>query len=184
MRRWWSAFQKRLRDEYPQLRPEHPSYRWLVLAGVMISTFMAVLDATIVNVALYKLMSSFGVSVDRVEWVLTAYLLVFGVMLPTSGWLADHVGYKRIFMLGLLIFTSSSFLCSLAWNLNVLIFFRVLQGAGAGILMPVGMAIITREFPPEKRGIALAFWSMAASASVSLGPSLGAVTAPAPRGRR
>jgi DHA2 family multidrug resistance protein len=162
-----------LMEEYPQLRPDHPTYRWLVLAGVMISTFMAVLDATIVNVALSKLMSSFGVSVDKVEWVLTAYLLVFGVMLPTSGWLADHLGYKRVFLAGLFIFTLSSFLCSLAWELKVLILFRVLQGAGAGILMPVGMAIVTREFPPEKRGIALGFWSMAASASVSLGPTIG-----------
>jgi|WetSurMetagenome_2_1015567.scaffolds.fasta_scaffold07587_3 MFS transporter, DHA2 family, multidrug resistance protein len=169
----WSAFHERLAEDYPRLRPEHPRYRWLVMASVMISTFMAVLDATIVNVALSKLMSSFGVSVDKVEWVLTAYLLVFGVMLPTSGWLADHLGHKRIFITGLLIFTGSSFLCSLAWNLNALIVFRILQGAGAGILMPVGMAIITREFPPEMRGVALGFWSMAASASVSLGPAIG-----------
>ncbi|MCX6835840.1 MAG: DHA2 family efflux MFS transporter permease subunit [candidate division Zixibacteria bacterium] len=169
----WRALRAKLLSDYPQLRPEHPSYRWLVLCGVMIATFMAVLDATIVNVALPKLMSSFGVTVDQVEWVITAYMLIFGVMLPISGWLADHLGYKLIFTLGLLLFTGSSFLCSLAWDLNALIFFRVLQGAGAGILMPVGMAIITREFPPEKRGLALAFWSMAASASVSLGPAIG-----------
>jgi DHA2 family multidrug resistance protein len=169
----WRSIRSKLVEDYPQLRPENPSYRWLVLAGVMIATFMAVLDATIVNVALPKLMSSFGVTVDQVEWVLTAYLLVFGVMLPTSGWLADHLGYKLVFTLGLLLFTFSSFLCSLAWDFNILILFRVLQGAGSGILMPVGMAIITREFPPEKRGLALAFWSMAASASVSLGPAIG-----------
>jgi DHA2 family multidrug resistance protein len=169
----WSAFHERAAEAVPQLRPSHASYRWLVLASVMISTFMAVLDATIVNVALSKLMSSFGVSVDKVEWVLTAYLLVFGVMLPTSGWLADHIGHKRVFIAGLMIFTGSSFLCSLAWNLNALITFRIMQGAGAGILMPVGMAIITREFPPEMRGMALGFWSMAASASVSLGPAIG-----------
>jgi MFS transporter, DHA2 family, multidrug resistance protein len=169
----WRAFRSKLTRDFPQLRPEHPTYRWLVMSGVMIATFMAVLDATIVNVALPKLMSSFGVSVDQVEWVLTAYLLIFGVMLPTSGWLADHIGYKLIFTLGLLLFTVSSFLCSLAWDFHALIFFRVLQGAGSGILMPVGMAIITREFPPEKRGLALAFWSMSASASISLGPAIG-----------
>ncbi len=169
----WRDFRSKLIRDYPQLRPEHGSYKWLVLAGVMIATFMAVLDATIVNVALPKLMSSFGVTVDRVEWVLTAYLLIFGVMLPTSGWLADRFGYKLIFTLGLLLFTASSFLCSTAWDFNILILFRVFQGAGSGILMPVGMAIITREFPPEKRGIALAFWSIAASASVSLGPAIG-----------
>jgi len=169
----WSQFRRTLLEDYPYLRPENPTYRWLVLASVMVGTFMAVLDATIVNVALSNLMASFGVSVDQVEWVLTAYLLVFAVFLPTSGWLADHLGYKLMFLTGLGIFTFSSFLCSLAWNLNALIVFRVLQGAGAGILMPVGLAIVTREFPPEKRGIALGFWTVAASASISLGPTLG-----------
>jgi DHA2 family multidrug resistance protein len=169
----WTRFQESLVEQYPVLRPENPTYRWLVLFGVMIATFMAVLDATIVNVALSTLMSTFGVSVDRVEWVLTAYLIIFGVMLPSSAWLADHLGYKRMFLLGLFVFTLGSFLCSIAWNLNVLIAFRVLQGAGSGILQPVGMAIVTREFPPEKRGVALGFWTIAAAASVSLGPTVG-----------
>jgi len=155
------------------LDPRSGAYRWLVLGTVLIATFMAVLDATIVNVALAKLMATFGVTVDRVEWILTAYLLIFGVMLASSGWLADRWGYKRIFILGLFLFTLGSLLCSLAWNIEALIAFRVVQGTGAGCLMPVGMAIITREFPPEKRGIALGFWSVAASASVSLGPTLG-----------
>jgi MFS transporter, DHA2 family, multidrug resistance protein len=153
------------------LKPE--TFRWLIMATVMISTFMAVLDATIVNVALSKLMSTFGVSVDRVEWVVTAYLLIFAVMLPSSGWLADHFGYKRMFIVGLILFTGGSFLCSLSWSLDILIFFRVIQGSGAGILMPVGMAVITREFPPEKRGVALGFWAISSSASISLGPTLG-----------
>jgi len=169
--------QTHLREElverFPMLDPTRDLYKWLVLASVMVGTFMAVLDATIVNVALSKLMATFGVSVDRVEWILTAYLLIFAVMLPSSGWLADHFGYKRMFLIGLLLFTLGSFLCSLAGNIDVLITFRVIQGAGAGFLLPVGMAIITREFPPEKRGIALGFWSVAASASVSLGPTLG-----------
>jgi DHA2 family multidrug resistance protein len=155
------------------LNPENPVYRWLVLGSVMIATFMAILDATVVNVALPKLMAFFGVSVDHVEWVLTAYLLIFAVILPSSGWFADRWGHKLVFTAGLFLFTFGSLLSSLAWNFNILIAFRVIQGAGAGILLPVGMAIITREFPPEKRGIALGFWSVAASASVSLGPTLG-----------
>jgi DHA2 family multidrug resistance protein len=169
----WTAARQRLVERTPALDPQHPTYRWLVLATVMIGTFMAVLDATIVNVALPKMMAAFGVSVDRVEWILTAYLLVFGVILPSSGWLADRWGSKTMFLLGLFLFTVGSFLCSLAWSIDALIVFRVLQGSGAGLLMPVGMAIITREFPPEKRGIALGFWSVAASASVSLGPTVG-----------
>ena len=160
-------------QQIPSLHHEHEIYQWWVLANVMIGTFMAVLDATIVNVALPKIMAAFGVSVDKAEWVITAYLLVFAVMLPTSGWVADHFGYKRTYLLALFLFTFGSFLCGIAWDEDALIFFRIVQGAGAGFLMPVGMAIVTREFPPEKRGIALGFWAIAAAASVSLGPLAG-----------
>ncbi len=162
-----------LTDRFESLHHEHESYRWWVLANVMIGTFMAVLDATIVNVGLPKIMAAFGVDVDKVEWVMTAYLLVFAVMLPTSGWVADHWGYKRTYVGALVVFTLGSFLCGLAWDENALIVFRIIQGVGAGFLMPVGMAIVTREFPPEKRGIALGFWSISAAASVSLGPLVG-----------
>jgi DHA2 family multidrug resistance protein len=163
----------KLIQRFGSLHHEHESYRWWVLANIMIGTFMAVLDATIVNVGLPKIMAAFGVDVDKVEWVMTAYLLVFAVMLPTSGWVADHWGYKRTYFAALFVFTLGSFLCGLSWDENVLIVFRVIQGAGAGFLMPVGMAIITREFPPEKRGIALGFWGISAAASVSLGPLIG-----------
>jgi len=166
-------FRDRLVRQIPGLSPGSPTYKWFVLGSVMIGTFMAVLDATIVNVALPKLMATFGVSIDSVEWILTAYLLSFAVMLPSSGWFSDRFGHRRVFLSGILTFTLGSFLCSLSPSLGILIAFRVLQGAGAGTLLPVGMAIITREFPPEKRGIALGFWSVAASASVSLGPTLG-----------
>jgi len=157
----------------PVLHQSHPMYKWLVLANVMIGTFMAVLDSTIVNVGLPKIMATFGVTVDKIEWVMTAYLLALAVMLPTSGWVADHFGYKKSYVLALFLFTLGSLLCGLAWNETALIVFRIVQGAGAGFLMPVGMAIITREFPVEKRGIALGFWSIAAAASVSFGPLIG-----------
>jgi len=162
-----------LTGRFESLHHEHASYRWWVLANVMIGTFMAVLDATIVNVGLPKIMAAFGADVDKVEWVMTAYLLVFAVMLPTSGWVADHWGYKRTYIGALFVFTLGSFLCGLSWDEDALIAFRVIQGVGAGFLMPVGMAIVTREFPPEKRGIALGFWSISAAASVSLGPLIG-----------
>jgi len=158
---------------FPSMKPDHKAYSWWVLWSVMIGTFMAVLDVTIVNVALPKIIATFGTSIDKAEWVLTGYLLIFAVMLPSSGWIADHLGYKRTYFAGLLLFTVGSFLCSLSWDENSLIFFRLIQGAGAGLVMPVGMAIITREFPPEKRGMALGFWGIAAAASVSLGPLIG-----------
>ncbi len=152
---------------------ERSYYKWLVLAVVMIGTFISVLDASIVNVAMPKMMAAFSVSVDKIEWVLTIYLLIRSVVFPSSGWIADHLGYKNTYNLGLILFTAGSLLCSLAANENMLIFFRVIQGAGAGFIMPVGMAIITREFPPEQRGFALGFWGIAAAASISLGPMFG-----------
>ena len=139
----------------------------------MIGTFMAVLDATIVNVGLPKIMASFGVGIDKIEWVVTAYMLAMAVMLPTSGWLADRFGYKRIYFLGLLLFTFGSFLCGKSGNEDFLIISRVIQGLGAGAIQPIGMAIITREFPPHQRGLALGFWAISAAASVSFGPFMG-----------
>jgi DHA2 family multidrug resistance protein len=160
---------KHLNSGNPDFEPD----KWWVLVSVMIGTFMSVLDSTIVSVAFPKMMATFGVSVDQIEWVMTAYLLVFAVVLPSSGWVSDHFGYKKTYMLGLLLFTVGSMLCSLSWNEGVLIFFRMIQGAGAGFVMPVGMAIVTRTFPPKQRGTALGFWGIAAAASISLGPMVG-----------
>ncbi len=152
---------------------EGSANKWLVLVSVMIGTFMAVLDSTIVSVAFPKMMAIFGVSVDQIEWVMTAYLLAFAVVLPSSGWIADRFGYKFTYIMGLALFTIGSFACSLSGNENLLIAFRIFQGVGAGFLMPVGMAIVTRTFPPKQRGVALGFWGIAAAASVSLGPLFG-----------
>ena len=141
--------------------------------NVMIGTFMAVLDSTIVNVGLPKIMSAFGVGIDKIEWVLTAYMLSLAVMLPTSGWLADKFGFKKMYSFGLILFTFGSFLCGISGDENMLIISRVIQGLGAGIIMPVGMAIVIREFPINKRGMALGFWAVAAAASISFGPLIG-----------
>ncbi len=164
---------KAMRPRDSVFHPRHNAYKWILLANVMIGTFMAVLDATIVNVGLPKIMASFGVGLDKIEWVLTSYLLALAVMLPTSGWLADKFGYKRMYFMGLLLFTIGSLLCGMSANENMLIFSRVVQGLGGGMIQPLGMAIITREFPPEKRGIALGFWAVSAAASVSFGPLIG-----------
>jgi MFS transporter, DHA2 family, multidrug resistance protein len=139
----------------------------------MLGTFMAVLDATIVNVGLPKIMASFGVGLDKIEWVITAYMLAMAVALPTSGWLADKFGYKRLYFIGLFLFTLGSMLCGRSSDENMLIVSRVIQGLGAGTIQPLGMAIITREFPPNQRGIALGFWGISAAASVSFGPLIG-----------
>ncbi len=157
----------------PSIHHEHSSYKWWVLLNVMIGTFIAVLDSTIVNVGLSKIMASLGATIDSIEWIMTGYNLALGVMLPASGWIADHLGYKKTYFTALAVFTLGSFLCGLSWNESSLIAFRLLQGLGAGMLMPVGLATIMREFPKEQRGMAMGFWGIAAAASVSFGPLIG-----------
>ncbi|MDP4209718.1 MAG: DHA2 family efflux MFS transporter permease subunit [Bacteroidota bacterium] len=164
---------KAIRGRNEQFHPSHHRYKWWVLINVMIGTFMAVLDSTIVNVGLPKIMASFGVGIDKIEWVVTAYMLSLAVALPTSGWMADRFGNKKMYFWGMLLFTVGSFLCGISGNENALIISRVIQGLGAGCIMPIGMAIVSREFPPERRGVALGFWAIAAAASVSFGPLIG-----------
>jgi DHA2 family multidrug resistance protein len=164
---------RKLRNRNSVYHPQHKNYKWFVLANIMLGTFMAVLDSTIVNVSLPKIMSAFGVGLSTIEWVITAYMLAMAAMLPTSGWLADKFGYKRVYFWGLFLFTFGSLLCGLSNDETTLILSRIVQGIGAGTVQPLGMAIITREFPPHQRGIALGFWSIAAAASVSFGPLLG-----------
>jgi len=164
---------RKLRKRDSTFHPQHPQYKWFLLANIMLGTFMAVLDSTIVNVGLPKIMASFGVGIDKIEWVITSYMLSMAVMLPTSGWLADKFGYKRLYFMGLLMFTIGSLLCGMSNDENTLILSRIIQGLGAGTIQPLGMAIITREFPPHQRGMAIGFWAIAAAASVSFGPLIG-----------
>lgn len=164
---------KKLRSRTSGYHPQNDRYKWFVLGNIMIGTFMAVLDSTIVNVGLPKIMASFGVGIDKIEWVITAYMLSMAVMLPTSGWLADKFGYKRMYFMGLFMFTLGSLLCGMSNDENTLILSRIVQGLGAGTIQPLGMAIITREFPVHQRGMALGFWAIAAAASVSFGPLIG-----------
>src|SRR5665647_1267688 len=148
---------RKLRNSDSNYHPKSPYYKWFVLANVMLGTFMAVLDSTIVNVSLPKIMSSFGVGLSTIQWVITAYMLSMAVMLPTSGWLADKFGYKKVYFWGLFLFTFGSLLCGLSNDESSLIISRIIQGLGAGLIQPLGMAIIIREFPTRQRGMAVGF---------------------------
>ena len=164
---------RKLRTRDSMFHPRHQYYKWFVLGNVMLGTFMAVLDSTIVNVSLPKIMSSFGVGLSTIQWVITAYMLSMAAMLPASGWLADKFGYKKMYFWGLFLFTLGSLLCGMSNDETTLILSRIIQGLGAGAIQPLGMAIITREFPPHQRGLALGFWAIASAASVSFGPMIG-----------
>ncbi|WP_418991073.1 DHA2 family efflux MFS transporter permease subunit [Alistipes sp.] len=148
-------------------------YKWWILGLIMLGTFMAVLDVTVVNVGLPAIMSSFRIGISTAEWVVTAYMITMTIMLPSAGWFADRLGNKRIYILGLALFTLGSWLCGRATSDLFLIASRAVQGFGSGIIQALGLAIVTREFRPEQRGLALGLWGMAAAASISFGPLLG-----------
>ena len=152
---------------------ESSSYKWIVLGNIMIGTFMAVLDSTVVNTGLPVIMGTLGADINVAEWVLTGYMLSMASILPAAGWLSERFGYKKKYFLSLLVFTAGSFMCGSSSTIEELIFWRVIEGFGCGMLLPVGMAIVSDVYPPEQRGTALGFWSIASAASVSFGPAIG-----------
>ncbi len=151
-----------------------PAYNpWLIAVVVAMAAFMEVLDTSIANVALPYMAGNLGASNDESTWVLTSYLVSNAIVLPISGWMAGRFGRKRFFMSCLVIFTISSLLCGVAPSLGFLLLFRVLQGAGGGGLQPMAQAILADTFPPEKRGLAFAMYSLTAILAPTLGPTLG-----------
>jgi DHA2 family multidrug resistance protein len=146
---------------------------WIIALAVTLATFMEVLDTSIANVALPHIAGSLSAGTDESTWVLTSYLVSNAIVLPLSGWLSSIVGRKRFYMGCVMLFTISSFLCGLAPNLPMLIFFRVLQGAGGGGLQPSEQAILADTFPPAKRGMAFAVYGVAVVMAPAIGPTLG-----------
>ena len=146
---------------------------WLIAITVTLATFMEVLDTSIANVALPHIGGSLSATTDEVTWVLTSYLVANAIVLPLSAWLSDMIGRKRFYMMCVAIFTASSFLCGLAPNLGMLVFFRILQGIGGGGLQPSEQAILADTFPPKKRGMAFAVYGFAVVAAPAIGPTLG-----------
>jgi EmrB/QacA subfamily drug resistance transporter len=152
-------------------------YKWIVGIVFVFGLFMDLLDMTIVNVAIPELARDLKVDPEEgastIQWVVTGYLLSLAVFIPVSGWAGDRFGTKRIYLIALVIFTGSSLLCGLAWNIESLIAFRVLQGAGGGILTPVGTAMLFRAFPPEERAKGAAILMIPMVVAPASGPVLG-----------
>ncbi len=146
---------------------------WIIAMAVTLATFMEVLDTSIANVSLPHIAGSLSAGTDESTWVLTSYLVSNAIVLPLSGWLSSIIGRKRFYMSCVAIFTVSSLLCGLAPNLGMLIFFRILQGAGGGGLQPSEQAILADTFPPAKRGMAFAVYGLAVVLAPAIGPTLG-----------
>ena len=147
--------------------------RWAVALTVTLATFMEVLDTSIANVALPHIAGGLGASADEATWVLTSYLVANAVILPMSAYLTTFIGRKRFYMICVLLFGISSAMCGLAPSLPLLIFFRILQGAGGGGLAPSEQAILADTFEPKDRGKAFAIYGIAVVCAPAIGPTLG-----------
>ncbi|MHB8574522.1 MAG: DHA2 family efflux MFS transporter permease subunit [Dehalococcoidia bacterium] len=148
-------------------------YKYIVAIVFVLGLFMDLMDSTITNVAIPTLAKDFRTGTTTVEWVVTGYLLSLAVFIPVSGWAGDRFGTKRTFMFALSMFTLSSFLCGIAWNIESLIAFRVLQGVGGGMMTPVGTAMLYRAFPPAERARASSILAIPAALGPTMGPVLG-----------
>ncbi|MFT4049233.1 MAG: DHA2 family efflux MFS transporter permease subunit [Solirubrobacterales bacterium] len=144
-----------------------------VSSVVILGIIMSILDTTIVNVALDTLARDFDTTLTNIQWVATGYLLALATVIPLTGWAAHRFGTKRLFIISITLFTIGSMLCGLAWNDASLIFFRVLQGFGGGMIMPVGMTILTQEAGPAKVGRMMGVIGVPMLLAPILGPILG-----------
>jgi EmrB/QacA subfamily drug resistance transporter len=146
---------------------------WLVLSVLCLGFFMILLDTTIVNIAIPDMIDKLQASLDEILWILNAYILVYAVLLITAGRLGDLYGPKRLFIIGLVIFTLASIACGTAQNPAQLIVFRVIQGVGGALLTPQTLSVLTVIFPADKRGAAFGIWGAVAGVATIAGPTLG-----------
>jgi len=156
----------------PAMPPVKGSHA-LVATALAVGTFMQVLDTTIANVSIPTISGNLGVANDQGTWVITSFAVANGISVPLTGWLMQRFGVVRVFVLSVLAFTIASFLCGIAWSLPSLILFRVLQGAVSGPMIPGSQALLISIFPPHKKGMALAIWSMTTLVAPICGPLLG-----------
>jgi DHA2 family multidrug resistance protein len=145
----------------------------LITVTVMLGMIMAIIDTTIVNVAIQTIGGNLGATVDEVAWVATGYILASVVVMPLNGWLTALLGRKRFYAISLALFTVASFFCGSARSIWVLVFYRIVQGLGGGALQPTAQAILFETFPPQRRGAAMAIFGMGAMVGPAIGPTLG-----------
>jgi EmrB/QacA subfamily drug resistance transporter len=149
--------------------------KWWTLAAVSVGLFMILLDNTIVNVSLPTIQRELNAGPSELEWIVVSYALTFATLMLTGGKLADYYGRRKLFVIGLVIFSGASLACGLAPNAGFLIAARVAQGVGAAIMNPTTLGIVTATFPPRQRGTAIGIWAGTAGAGLAIGPLLGGV---------
>jgi len=147
--------------------------KWWTLTAACFALFMAILDNLVVNVALPTLSRDLDATTTQLQWIVSAYILVFAALQITAGGLGDRLGRKRWFLIGIVLFTATSLLAAFAQNVETLIAARALQGLGAAFILPLSLSLISEAFPPEERGRALGIWSAVSVSGIALGPVVG-----------
>jgi len=147
--------------------------KWLVLSTVIFGFFMVLLDTTVILVAFQALHQEFGGSLNESQWIISVYIMAMGIIMPLAGFLADRLGSKKVYLAGLGLFSLGSLLCGLSSSLYMLIAFRVIQGIGGGIAMPLGVSLLLQAFPTEEHGTALGYYGIVSLVAPALGPILG-----------
>jgi EmrB/QacA subfamily drug resistance transporter len=158
---------------HPEASDRIEPYVWKIAGVVILGMIMSILDTTIVNVALHTLRHDLHSSIAQVQWVITGYLLSLAAVIPVTGWAARRFGAKRVYMTSLVLFTAGSALCAVAASTTSLVLFRVLQGAGGGMIMPVGQLIMAQVAGPKRMGRVMGIVSMPAMLAPILGPVVG-----------
>ncbi len=147
--------------------------KWLVAFTVMFPTLIEIVDTSVVNVSLDHIRGSLSAGIDESTWTITSYLVSNAIIIPMTGWLSRLFGRKRYLIFSISMFTLSSLLCGSAWNLQSLVFFRILQGIGGGALQPISQSILLETFPPRQHGMAMAIFGIGIMFGPIIGPLLG-----------
>jgi EmrB/QacA subfamily drug resistance transporter len=155
------------------VRPGGANRKWWTLAAVAFGLFMIMLDNTVVNVALPSIQRDLGVGLSELQWIVTGYALTFAALMLIGGKAADAYGRRRIFVIGIAVFTLASLWCGLAGSGEMLIAARVAQGAGAALMNPATLSIIAASFPPRQRGTAIGIWAGVSALALAIGPLVG-----------
>jgi MFS transporter, DHA2 family, multidrug resistance protein len=147
--------------------------KWVVSFTVLIGTIMAVLDSSVVNVALPNMSGTLGATIEEITWVVTGYILAQVILMPITALLAAHFGRKRFYLASIVLFTVASMACGLARTMPLMILFRAIQGAGGGVMITVSQAILRESFPPEEQGTAMGLFGFGTVLAPAIGPTLG-----------
>lgn len=153
--------------------PERRESKWTAAFLVSVGVFIALLDTTIVDIVLPKMMSAMEADIYSIQWVVITYFLGAAISMTAVGWISERLGHRNMYLGGVLLFTAMSALAGIAENLPVMLTARFIQGVAEGIMVPVGLVILYESFPKEERGLAMGIYGLSASFAPALGPTLG-----------